>query len=71
MQNYTITFLSVVSIVAAILISRKWLVRQRQVKNRFGLSLGKLSIGFHFGKWSAYAFPASGRTLNQKLLKVA
>ena len=82
MQNYTIAFLSVVILALAVVISRRWLLRQRKVKNRYGLSLGKFSIGFHFGKWSAYAFPAKAshacpttgkgykRTLNQKFLAV-
>lgn len=72
MTNITFSIVAILSIVLAVAISRRWLLKPtaRVSKNRFGLSFGKHSIGFHFGKSSYYAFPASGRTLNQRLLAV-
>jgi len=70
-NNITLTVAAFVLLTVAVIISRRWLVRDRVRDNRYGLSFGKHSIGFHFGKRSAYAFPASGRTLHVKLLKVA
>ncbi len=70
MFNTTNTVVAIVAVSLAVVVSRRWLTRRRVIKNRFGLSFGKHSIGFHFGKLSAYAFPASGRTLNQRFLAV-
>ena len=69
-NNVTTSVIAVVVLSLAVVVSRRWLTRRRVRDNRFGLSFGKHSIGFHFGKLSAYAFPASGRTLNQRLLAV-
>ena len=69
-NNVTTSVIAIVVLSLAVVISRRWLTRRRVRDNRFGLSFGKHSIGFHFGKLSAYAFPASGRTLNQRLLAV-
>ena len=69
-NNVTTSVVAIVVLSLAVVISRRWLTRRRARDNRFGLSFGKHSIGFHFGKLSAYAFPASGRTLNQRLLAV-
>jgi|DEB0MinimDraft_6_1074348.scaffolds.fasta_scaffold03860_3 hypothetical protein len=69
-NNVTTSVIAIVVLSLAVVISRRWLTRRRARDNRFGLSFGKHSIGFHFGKLSAYAFPASGRTLNQRLLAV-
>lgn len=70
MFNTTNTVVAIVAVSLAVVVSRRWLTRRRVRDNRFGLSFGKHSIGFHFGKLSAYAFPASGRTLNQRFLAV-
>lgn len=70
MTNENVTIVSAIAIALAVIVSRRWLTRRRVVKNRYGLSIGKHSIGFHFGKLSAYAFPNTGRTLNQRLLAV-
>ena len=70
MFNITNTVVAIVAVSLAVVVSRRWLTRRRARDNRFGLSFGKHSIGFHFGKLSAYAFPASGRTLNQRFLAV-
>jgi hypothetical protein len=70
MFNTTQTVVAIVAVSLAVVVSRRWLTRRRVIKNRFGLSFGKHSIGFHFGKLSAYAFPASGRTLHQRFLAV-
>ncbi len=70
MTNLYVTIAAILALSLAVVISRRWLTRRRARDNRFGLSFGKHSIGFHFGKLSAYAFPASGRTLNQRLLAV-
>lgn len=64
------TVVAVLALAVAVLLSRRWLFRARVRDNRYGLSFGKHSIGFHFGKHSAYAFPNRGRTLNQRLLAV-
>jgi len=69
-NNVTTTVVAIVAISFAVAISRRWLTRRRARDNRYGLSFGKHSIGFHFGKLSAYAFPNTGRTLNQRLLAV-
>jgi hypothetical protein len=70
MNNETLSFVAVLAVAIAVLFSRRWLTRRRARDNRFGLSFGKHSIGFHFGKHSAYAFPNTGRTINQRLLAV-
>jgi len=70
MTNTYVTIAAIVALSLAVVISRRWLTRRRARDNRYGLSFGKHSIGFHFGKLSAYAFPASGRTLNQRYLAV-
>lgn len=70
MNNETLSFVAVLAVAMAVLFSRRWLTRRRARDNRFGLSFGKHSIGFHFGKRSAYAFPNTGRTINQRLLAV-
>lgn len=70
MTNTYITIAAILALSLAVVISRRWLTRRRARDNRFGLSFGKHSIGFHFGKLSAYAFPATGRTLNQRYLAV-
>jgi len=69
-NNVTTSVIAIVVLSLAVVISRRWLTRRRARDNRFGLSFGKHSIGFHFGKLSAYAFPATGRTLNQRFLAV-
>ena len=71
MFNTTQTLVAIVAVSLAVVVSRRWLTRRRVVKNRFGLSFGKHSIGFHFGKLSAYAFPATGRTLHKRFLAVS
>jgi hypothetical protein len=70
MTNLYVTIAAILALSLAVVISRRWLTRRRARDNRFGLSFGKHSIGFHFGKLSAYAFPATGRTLNQRYLAV-
>lgn len=70
-NNITLSIVAAVAITLAVIVSRRWLLRSRTRDNRYGLSFGKHSVGFHFGKRSAYAFPASGRTLHHKVLKVA
>ena len=85
MQNITILSILLVialSLTIAVGMGKRWLVRKRARDNRYGVSIGTHSIGFHFGKWSAYAFPSNAshacpstgkgykRTINRKFLKV-
>ena len=70
-NNASTSIVAIVAISLAIVVSRRWLVRARVKQNRYGLSFGKHSIGFHFGKQSAYAFPSKGRTLNRRFLAVS
>ena len=71
MQNKTITLVAAVALIIGALLTQRWLIRKRVKFNRYGISRGKHSIGFHFGKNSAYAFPNSGqRTLSKRLIRV-
>ena len=52
-NNVTTTVVAIVAVSLAVVVSSRWLTRRRARDNRYGLSFGKHSIGFHFGKLSA------------------